>query len=216
MSALIFDMNGTMIDDMSFHTDIWYKILTKDLGATLTYEELKVQMYGKNQELLVRVFGKDRFTMKEMDHYAMEKERQYQEMYLPHLKLIDGLDGILEEAYRQQIPMAIGSAAITSNVDFMLDNLAIRHYFDAIVSADDVNESKPHPQTFLKASEKLQVSPSECIVFEDAPKGVEAAKNAGMKCVVLLTTHKEHEFEMYDNIITIIKDYKDLKLDQLN
>ena len=77
----------------------------------------------------------------------------------------------------------------------------------AIVSADDVKNSKPDPETFLKAAELLGVDPSNCIVFEDAPKGVESAQNAGMKCVVLTTMHEEHEFSQYNNILFFVEDY---------
>ena len=90
--------------------------------------------------------------------------------------------------------MAIGSAAIPFNIDFVLDHLDIRKYFSAIVSADDVKISKPDPETFLRAADLLNVKPSDCLVFEDAPKGVEAARRAGMNCVVLTTMHNRNEF----------------------
>jgi HAD superfamily hydrolase (TIGR01509 family) len=71
--------------------------------------------------------------------------------------------------------MAIGSAAIMFNVDFVIDGLGIRHYFDALVSADNVKKSKPDPETWLTCAKELGIAPSECLVFEDAPKGVESA-----------------------------------------
>lgn len=208
--AFLFDLNGTMIDDMQYHTIAWHKILTEDLGAQITVEETKAQMYGKNSELLDRVFGKDYFPYDRMLEISLEKERRYQEAFSPHLKLIAGLDQFLEKAQQQDIRMAIGSAAITFNIDFVLDNLNVRSYFDAIVSADDVVESKPHPETFLKGAQLLKVQPSDCVVFEDAPKGVEAAQNAGMRSVVLTTMHEEEEFKPYSNIIKFVKDYTEL------
>jgi beta-phosphoglucomutase-like phosphatase (HAD superfamily) len=111
--------------------------------------------------------------------------------------------------------MAIGSAAIPFNIDFVLDNLSIRHYFKAIVSANDVTVSKPHPETFLKAAAQLHETPASCLVFEDAPKGVESAFNAGMKCVVLTTMHSEEEFRHYPNIVSYIADYTDPSIDEL-
>jgi beta-phosphoglucomutase-like phosphatase (HAD superfamily) len=111
--------------------------------------------------------------------------------------------------------MAIGSAAITFNIDFVLDNLHIRHYFDAIVSADDVNTSKPNPETYLAGAALLKIPPEQCIVFEDAPKGVEAAANAGMQAVVLITMHQKHEFSAYSNIICFVQDYHDKLLENL-
>ncbi|MBW8686854.1 HAD family hydrolase [Chitinophaga rhizophila] len=213
--AFIFDMNGTMIDDMEYHLEGWFNILNDDLGAGMTRAAVKKEMYGKNQELLVRIFGKDRFTEAEMDELSMEKERRYQQAYLPHLRLIPGLQEFLEVADKAGILMGIGTAAIPFNVDFALDNLHIRHHFKSIVTANDVATSKPNPEVFLKAAEELGISPADCIVFEDAPKGVEAAANAGMKAVVLTTMHTREEFSDFDNILTFVPDYTTLRPEEL-
>lgn len=205
--AFIFDLNGTMIDDMQYHARAWYDILNNDLKAGLTWNEVKVQMYGKNNELLERIFGKNYFDETEMKELSLEKEKRYQQAYLPNLKLINGLQKFLERSEHSGIPMAIGSAAITFNIDFVLDNLHIRHFFKAIVSADDVTTSKPDPETFIKCADLLNVSPENCLVFEDAPKGVEAAQNAGMDCIVLTTMHQKEDFSQYRNVIDFIKDY---------
>ncbi len=205
--ALIFDLNGTMINDMEFHMRAWSEILNNDLKAGLSPVQVKSQMYGKNSELLDRVFGKGKFTEEEMEYWSSEKEKRYQKAYLPHLRLIKGLQELLDKAWEKRIPMAIGSAAIPFNIDFVLDNLDIRKYFSVIVSADDVVISKPDPETFLKAAELLDTEPFGCLVFEDAPKGVEAAARAGMKSVVLTTMHSRNDFSFTDNILAFIKDY---------
>ena len=207
--ALLFDLNGTIIDDMEFHTKAWQHLFNNDLGANLSWEDTKKEMYGKNQEVLVRVFGPGRFTQTEMDELSIEKERRYQKEFFPHLALIPGLAALLEDAWKKNIPMAIGSAAIPFNIDFVLDNLNIRHYFRAIVSADDVKFSKPNPETFLNAAALLQVNPTDCLVFEDTPKGAETALNAGMKCIVLTTTHRQQEFDHLDNVLYFAPDYTD-------
>lgn len=207
--AFIFDLNGTMINDMPYHTNAWQYLLNNDLGGNFTWEEVKPQMYGKNPEVLVRIFGPDRFTLDEMNSLSLEKEKRYQEEFFPHLELISGLMEFLENAYQKGIPMAIGSAAIPFNIDFVLDNLNIRHYFKAIVSADDVVLSKPHPETFLKAAQLLDTDPKDCIVFEDVPKGAEAAANAGMKAVVITTTHEPEEFTYLQNVLQFVPDFND-------
>ncbi|KAI9450325.1 HAD-superfamily hydrolase, subfamily IA, variant 3 [Russula earlei] len=204
MKAFLFDLNGTVIDDMEFHGQAWFEILNNSLGAKLSYEEVKKEMYGKNQELLVRVFGKDRFTQEQMDTLSVEKEKKYQAAYKPHLRLIKGLGDFFNKAEQLHIPMAIGSAAIPFNIDFVLDNLAIRHYFKAIVSSDDVLISKPHPETFTKCADLL-----------DAPKGVEAAKEAGMKAVVITTYHQPEHFAHLDNVLLFVGDYTDERLTRL-
>lgn len=210
--AYLFDLNGTIIDDMHFHARAWHDILNNDLKANITYDETVLQMYGKNQELLERVFGKGHFTQQQMDDFSMEKERRYQAAFKPHIKLIDGLGDFLEKAYQAGIKMAIGSAAIPFNIDFILDNLNLRKYFPVVVSADDVVLSKPDPETFTKGADILGIAYDKCLVFEDAPKGVEAAKNAGMQALALTTLHTPDEFHVTDNVIEFVKDYNGLAL----
>lgn len=209
--SFLFDLNGTIIDDMSFHIQAWYEILN-NLGATISYEQTKMQCYGKNEEVLERVFP-GRFTAGEMTTMIIEKEKQYQENFRPHMRMIAGLEGFLEQSYKAGIKMAIGSAAIPFNIDYILDGLHLRKYFPVLVSAYDVVKSKPDPETFLQCAEKLMVAPEDCIVFEDSPKGVEAAARAGMKAVVITTMHTKEEFEN-DNIICFIENYQGL-FDQL-
>ena len=206
--AFIFDLNGTMINDMEYHTKGWLHVVNEELGGNFSYEQVKKEMYGKNSEVLRRFFGPDRFTEYELNDLSEEKERRYRKEFLPKLELLPGLDIFLQKAKDAGIKMAIASAAIPSNIDFVLDGLHIRHYFGAIVSAHDVIESKPHPETFLKAAQLLNITPADCLVFEDAPKGAEAALNAGMKTIVLTTTHQADEFAYLNNVIAYWKDYR--------
>ena len=208
MKAFIFDLNGTMINDMEYHTKAWMNLLNDELGGTFTWDEVKQQMYGKNPEVLVRMFGPDRFTLDEMNSLSLEKEKRYQEAYLSQLQLLPGLNEFLEKAYQKGIVMAIGSAAIPFNINFVLDNLNIGHYFKVVVSADDVEISKPHPETYLKVAQLLNIPVTDCLVFEDVPKGAEAAANAGMQCVVLTTTHQQDEFEHLPNVIAFSDDFR--------
>lgn len=213
--AFLFDLNGTMIDDMGFHLEVWNKILNDDLKAGLTLDQVKQQMYGKNHELLDRVFGKGTLSEETIAVYSQKKEELYQEIYRPHLSLIPGLEELFDRASQSGISMAIGSAANNFNIDFVLDTLNVRKYFKAIVSAESVLESKPNPEVFLNGAKLLGVEPESCIVFEDVPKGAEAALNAGMKAVIITTTHAEEEFAHYPNILFFIKDYTDPRLKQL-
>ena len=213
--AFIFDLNGTMIDDMEYHAKAWYDILNNELKANLSWAEVKENMYGKNDELLVRIFGKDHFTQKEADALSVEKEKKYQTAFKPELKLIAGLEAFLAKAAAHNTLMAIGTAAIPFNVDFVLDNIPIRKYFKSVVTADDVLTSKPNPEVFTKCADELGIAYADCIVFEDAPKGVEAAINAGMKVVVITSYHKKEDFANFPNVLMCISDYNDKLLDQL-
>ena len=208
--AFIFDLNGTMIDDMAFHIRAWHQILTT-LGAELSMEQVKLECYGKNEELLERIFP-GRFSNDQMQEMILQKETAYQEVFRPHLKLIDGLDVFLQNCLHRNIAMGIGSAALPMNINYVLDGLNIRNYFSAIVSAVDVQVSKPDPETFLSCAKKLEVAPENCIVFEDAPKGVQAAENAGMQSVVLTTMHPPEDFGNNQSILLFIPDYTSKEL----
>lgn len=214
IAAFIFDLNGTIIDDMDYHAQAWYDILNNKLYANLSMEQVMKQLYGKNSELLERVFGVGKFTQQQMAELEMEKEKSYQKAFAPNLKTIAGFEQFVAKASSANIKMAIGSAAIPFNIDFVLDGLDLRKYFTASVSAVDVALSKPHPETFLKAAEQLNCLPAHCIVFEDAPKGVEAAANANMPCIVITTMHPKEEFAQYNNILFFIEDYNNQQLHQ--
>jgi beta-phosphoglucomutase len=198
---------------MQYHIKAWHRILN-DLGADISLEQMKEECYGKNDELLERMFP-GRFAEAEKQSMSLEKEKKYQAQYKPHLALLPGLDVFLQSAREAEIKMAIGSAAIMFNIDFVLDNLNIRSCFNAIVSADDVQKSKPDPETYLSCASILQYPSEDCIVFEDSPKGVESAQRAGMKAVVITTLHKPHEFEQYSNVLMCVKDYTDKRLQEL-
>ncbi len=213
--AFLFDMNGTMIDDMQYHEEAWFNILNEDLQAGITMADTKKQMFGKNAEVLVRIFGEGKFTQEEMDAFSLKKEQKYQQVYYPHLRLIAGLHEFLAKASQQNIAMAIGTAANNFNVNYVLDNIPVKKYFSVIITADDVAEGKPNPIVFLKCADALKIAYEDCVVFEDSPKGVEAALNAGMKAVVIKTYHEEEEFSHLPNVLLFVEDYWDEQLDSL-
>ncbi len=206
--SFIFDLNGTMVNDMPYHIQAWHNQIIA-LGGNLTLEEMKHQCYGKNDELLERVFP-NRFSLEERIRIGNEKEALYRVEFKPYLKLIPGLDTFLKIANEKSIKMGIGSAAITENIEFVLHNTIAGNYISTVVSANDVSLSKPHPETFLKCADLLNTVPNECLVFEDTPKGVECALNAGMEAVVILGEHEQAEFEAFGNVIHYAKDYINL------
>jgi len=212
--AFIFDMNGTMIDDMDFHTRAWYKVLN-DLGAGLSMEQTKLQMYGKAEEMFDRIFGPEKFSDPQLQEIILQKELAYQEAFRPHLKLINGLGSFLQKAKAAGISLAIGTAAPKTNVDYVMDGLQLHALFPVIIGAEDVSTSKPDPEVFLSAAAGLKADPADCIVFEDSPKGVEAAMRCNMKAVVITTFHGPEDFAHLDNVLMCVKDYTDPALGQL-
>lgn len=208
--AFLFDLNGTMIHDMPYHVNAWHRVI-QTLGGTLSESEMKDQCYGKGEEMLERIFP-GKYSKEERINISEAKEEKYRLDFLPNLKLIQGLDDLLTHANQHQIKLGIGSAANNLNIDFVVDNLNLRSLIQVIISGDMVSESKPHPETFLKCAELLAVPVKQCLVFEDTPKGVACAENAGMDVVVLTTTHPKSDFEYFRNIIHFADNYKDIEL----
>lgn len=208
--AFLFDLNGTMIHDMPYHVSAWHKVI-QSLGGVLSEEAMKQECYGKGEEMLERIFP-GKFSVQERIKISESKEAKYRADFLPELKLIEGLDQLLFNAFNQEIKLGIGSAANNLNIDFVVDNLKIRQYMQAIISGEMVQKSKPHPETFLKCAAALNIPTNQCLVFEDTPKGVACAANAGMDVILLTTTHPISDFEGFNNIIHFAEDYSDIEL----
>ncbi|MCC7465203.1 MAG: HAD family phosphatase [Saprospiraceae bacterium] len=210
--AFIFDMDGTMVDNMMTHHRGWQMTLAK-YGLDFTLEEVKATCHGKNVEIIERLFPG--MSREESERISAEKEAWYRSIFLPELKLLPGLPEFLEAAHTAGIPMGIGTAAPKENVDFVLDQLRIRHYFRAVVHAEDVAKGKPEPEVFFKVADQLGVPYAQCLVFEDSPTGAKTALNAGMKAIILTTTHHPEEFDGIPSVLRCVSDFRRLTVDGL-
>ncbi|WP_313032431.1 HAD family hydrolase [Massilia alkalitolerans] len=212
--AFVFDMDGTIVDNMAFHTDSWLRFFELR-GQTLDADEFFRATAGRQGREIMRSYLGEHLTDDELALLDHEKESLYRELYAPHRKAVDGFDALIALAKANGVKLAVGTAAPPANVEFTLDGLDLRKHFDAIVGALDVARGKPHPDVFLKAAELCGVAPEHCIVFEDAPLGVEAARRAGMRCIVLTTTLPASSFAGFDNVIAIVRDFTELKAELL-
>ncbi|MCC6723614.1 MAG: HAD-IA family hydrolase [Saprospiraceae bacterium] len=212
--GIIFDMDGTMVDNMMVHHRAWQRKLA-ELGLDLSIDEVKENIHGINEEILERIFG-DRFTVEERRRISWEKEAAYREIFLPELRLVNGLQDFLEKAKAAGIPMAIGTAAPTENVDFVMDNLNLRPYFTGVFDAKSVTKGKPDPEIFHVAAAAMGLTTAECLIFEDSVTGAEAARRAGAKAVIVTTTHSREEFAHFNHIVRFVEDYEGLDLTGFN
>lgn len=206
-------MDGTMIDNMMVHHHAWKRKLGS-LGLDMSLEEIMEKVHGINEEIIERLFG-DRFTPAERKSISAEKEEEYRKIFLPQLKLIEGLADRLNELTAREVPMAVGTAAPPKNVSFVVDNLQLAPYFKGIFHSRSVKKGKPDPEIFQMAAASMGLETKDCLVFEDSLTGVETALNAGAKAVVVTTTHKEEEFSSYPNILFFIKDFTDPRVKEL-
>jgi beta-phosphoglucomutase family hydrolase len=208
--AFIFDMDGTIVDNMAFHTRSWLTFFQRR-GHALDADAFFLSTAGRQGHEIIRTYLGDHLSDDQTRELSMEKDALYRELYAPHLATVDGFDAFISSAKEDGIALAVGTAAPTPNVVFTLDGLDLRRHFAAVVGAADVEHGKPHPDVFLEAAKRLGVLPEQCIVFEDAPLGVEAARRAGMRAVVLTTTLPASAFAEFDNVICIADNFNDLR-----
>ena len=207
--ALIFDMDGTMVDNMMAHHRAWQRKL-RSLGLEMSLEEVREKIHGVNEEILLRLFG-DRFDDAKRRYHAQDKEAEYRRVFESELQLLEGLPKLLEEGRRAGIPMGIGTAAPKENVDFVMDKLELRDWFGTVKHAGDVTKGKPDPEIYQLVADGLSLPVQECVIFEDSPTGAEAAHNAGSPVVVITTTHEPEEFAHLPNVLAFIEDFRALR-----
>jgi beta-phosphoglucomutase family hydrolase len=212
--AFIFDMDGTIVDNMAFHTKSWLAFFERR-GQVLDADAFFRATAGRQGKEIMRAHLGEHLSDADMLVLDEEKESLYRELYGPHRKTVTGFDDLVAQAKLRGVALAVATAAPNANIDFTLDGLDLRRHFKAIVGAADVARGKPEPDVFLKAAERCGMAPEHCIVFEDAPLGVEAARRAGMRAVVLTTTLPAEAFAQYDNVIHIASDFSQLTIDEL-
>ena len=189
--AFIFDMDGTLVDNMRFHGAAWQTMLFEN-GIEADAQEFLVKTAGKTNREIIPNFFKDA-TEEKLLELGLRKETIYRELFLPELQAIKGAIEFLETAKTLGVKMAVATAAPVANMEFILDGLDLRRFFDQITTAADVSHGKPNPEVFLKSAEKLGVEPKNCLVFEDAVNGFEAAHRAGMKSIGMATVNSIEE-----------------------
>ena len=210
--AVIFDLDGTMIDNNSFHLKAWQEFYKKR-NRTLTEEEYKEHFNGKtNTDVLAYVFEQP-LSPQENEAYTNEKEDLYRVIYEPHIKPVKGLLHLLQELHDAGIPMAIATSGIKVNIDYMFDHLDVKHFFREVVYSKDIKKGKPDPEIYFITAKKLNMIPGNCVVFEDSVAGIRSAKDAGMKVVAIATTHDPGELTLADKLIY---DYDEISIKDIH
>jgi beta-phosphoglucomutase family hydrolase len=183
--AFIFDMDGTLLDNMRFHTSAWMETIEALGQPAVDPAEWEQRTSGvPNRTIFAEMLGvhTDHVTT-----WVDRKEAAYRRLSSGLLEPLGGLHRFLTEALHGGIDLAMATGAGQANIDFNLEALDLTDFFPVIVGADDVSRGKPDPEVFLTAAQLLGLPPERCVVFEDAPLGIEAARRAGMKVVAFTT-----------------------------
>ncbi len=203
LKAVIWDMDGVIANTAPLHYEAWRKIAKKK-GLNLTEEEFRATFGMKNPDILEKLFGK--LEEAEVEKLSFEKEEEFRALARKGIGVFPGVVPLLRELHESGIKQAIASSTPIENIKIIVTTLKINEYFEVIVTGEDVKHGKPHPEVFLKAKEKLEVAPSECLVIEDAEVGVEAAKRAGMKCLAVTNTLPREKLKKADLVVSSLEE----------
>ncbi len=199
LKAVIFDLDGVIADSMNLHFEAEKKTLLK-YGISATTVELAAYSGNKVTVKFSEMLRKHGVKASPEDVLKVHVSESYEYIKL-NVAPVQGAIKLLKELNRKKLKLCVASGSPRIFVEFVVDKFRIRGLFEFILTGDDVVNSKPDPEMFLKAAQKKGCKPNECIVMEDALNGIQAAKAAGMKCVAIATTHEKDELAAADKII---------------
>lgn len=215
--AVIFDMDGVLINSTKY---IWksFNILLSKFGVNISNKDIKKYL-GKSLRDQIKMWKED-FNIKEEIDYTKFSEAAFK----TELRLMKNepesnheAKKVVEKLKEKGLKIAVATSSQKPRAEKMLSILGIKNKLDTIVTADDVDNHKPNPDIFLKASNNLGVSPEECVVIEDAANGIEAAKKAKMKAIAILTEyHTKEELKEADLIVNSLSEIDYEKIQALN
>ncbi|HME95883.1 MAG TPA: HAD family phosphatase [Methylomirabilota bacterium] len=192
MTAAIFDMDGVLIDSGAHHRHAWRALLA-ELGTEPAHPEHWRLTIGRPSEEAIPLLLGRRVSDAEARRLARRKRDLYQERAQAGMEPVPGVPEFLHALERQHVPRAVGTSASRWDAERLLDDLGLLRFFDVVVTADDVMLGKPDPEVWAQAARRLRVTPAHCVVFEDAPVGIQAARAAGMRAIGVTTAHTDAE-----------------------
>jgi beta-phosphoglucomutase-like phosphatase (HAD superfamily) len=208
VEALIFDMDGTMIDSMPWHARSWVEFVARH-GLKLDVTDILARTTGRTGvECMRELFERD-LSDAECQAMVHEKEEIYRAMFSDNFTEVAGFTAFAKAAVARGVKVAVGTAGDKHNIEFAMSRLKMDPLPLAIVGGDEGFAGKPTPEIFVEAARRIGVAPERCIVFEDAPFGIEAARRGGMRAVAVCSTHTAAELAG-PHVIAAVRDYDEL------
>jgi beta-phosphoglucomutase len=178
--GVLWDVDGTLVDTAELHFQAWRRVAA-EIGAPFTRDDFAATFGWRNPEIIPKLFGPR--TEADVDELGQRKEDYYRVEAANGLDLLPGVAELVRDLDAAGFGQAVGSSAPRANIELILDMCGLRSLLAHVVAMEDTTRGKPDPQVFLMAAKKIEVDPRRCVVFEDAPAGIRAAKAGGMKAV---------------------------------
>ncbi|MDH5364222.1 MAG: HAD-IA family hydrolase [Dehalococcoidia bacterium] len=202
--AILWDMDGVIADSYSFHFAAWQEIFAKR-GIKFTKEDF-TKLFGTRNDFIIGSIMSRELPERDVKIMVQEKEEKFRRKATGNIKPFPGAVRLLNAIKKGNFKLGLVSSTPKENIDLVLSELNLEGMFDSIIFGQEVSESKPSPQIYLLAARELEVTPNDCLVIEDSPLGVEAAKTAGMKCLAIANTHPRQKLQEADKVIDSLED----------
>lgn len=201
--AAIFDMDGTLVDNSAVHVRA-FELFCNRYGVKDWRNKLEKAFGMGSDDIMRMLLPEEVIRERGLQALGDEKEEIYRTIYAPEIAPVKGLKELLELLRRAGIRCAVGSSGCRQNVEFVLSSCKIEEYFEVKISGDMVSQCKPEPEIYLTAAKALGVKPEECIVFEDARAGFEAARRAGAGSIVAIATTLPSEVILNEQLADVV------------
>jgi len=201
--GVIFDMDGVLVDSAAAHFQSW-RLLAQEHSGKVTAEEFNRTFGRQNRDIIPMLFGQ--VSDARLEQLADRKEQIYRDLIRAEPPIVPGAVGLLRALYDAGARLAVGSSGPRENIELVLDAMDVRGCIRVVVSSDDVTRGKPDPQVFTMAADRLGIPASRCVVIEDAPAGIEAARAAGALAVAVLIYHPRSAFGPADLVVQRLAD----------
>jgi beta-phosphoglucomutase-like phosphatase (HAD superfamily) len=209
VEAFIFDMDGTMIDSMPSHQESW-AVFARRQNLDVNITDLMRRTTGRTGvECMRDLFGRPDMALDEAMAHVHEKEAAYREIFAPIFAEVAGFQDFFALAHARGLKLGVGTAGDRHNQAFAYANLQMPIAPLTTVGGDEGLAGKPEPAIFLEAARRMGVEPARCIVFEDAPLGIEAARRAGMRAVGIASSHHPDELAG-PHVLAVVPNYRAL------
>ncbi|MBE0480879.1 MAG: HAD family phosphatase [Dehalococcoidia bacterium] len=197
--AILWDMDGVIVDSAPFHFQAWQELLG-ELGLAFTRTDFE-QTFGRRNAEIIAEKVPAKLPSSEVRRLSNRKEERFRDLIARNIEAFPGVLSLMRSAKAASWKMALVTSTPPENIDVVLRELGIAGFFEAIVAERDVRRGKPDPEGFLLAASMLKVPPGRCIVIKDAVAGVKAARAAGMKCIAVTNTHPTERLVEADLIV---------------
>ncbi len=203
--GVIFDMDGVLVDSAAAHFQSWRQ-LGRQQGIQVTQEQFSATFGRQNRDIIPLLFGG--VSEPVLRELADRKEHIYRDLIRANPPIVEGAMDLVVSLHEAGAQLAVGSSGPRANIDLVLEAMGVRDHIRVVVSGDDVSRGKPNPLVFSMACGRLGLSSSQCVVIEDAPSGVEAARAAGAHCVAVLMHHSRESLKRAHRVVGKLADLR--------